>query len=70
MFNVGDKVILKSGGPAMTVIGSSLYKGRIEVWCRWYDEKSGRYEARYFEVEALELYEEPKEEQKRDIGYK
>ena len=66
MFNVGDKVILKSGGPIMTVVTPSLLdKGRIktnEVLCRWYNEKSGRYEARYFEVEALELYEEPKGE--------
>lgn len=74
MFNVGDKVILKSGGPLTTVASPSrIDRGRIEageVLCKWYDEKTGQYKQRYFEVKVLELYKEPKEEQKRDIGYK
>lgn len=74
MFNVGDKVILKSGGPVMTVASPSrLDGGRIkagEVSCKWYDEKTGQYKQRYFQVKVLELYKESKEEQKREIGFK
>lgn len=74
MFNVGDKVILKSGGPVMTVaLPPRIDKGRIEagkVLCKWYNEKTGQYERRYFEEGVLELYKEPEEEQKREIGYK
>lgn len=36
MFNVGDLVMLKSGGPVMTVIqvdGSNVY-------CTWFDERN------------------------------
>lgn len=32
LFKIGDKVVLKSGGPEMTVIGHSR-NGRI--WCEW-----------------------------------
>ena len=75
-FKVGDKVILKSGGPVMTVATPSVFdldKKRIksnEVLCRWYNEKSGRYEARYFQIKVLELYKEPEEKPKRDMGYR
>ncbi|MBF4354736.1 DUF2158 domain-containing protein, partial [Vibrio anguillarum] len=35
MFNVGDTVILKSGGPAMTVIG---YNYDDHLICNWFDK--------------------------------
>jgi uncharacterized protein YodC (DUF2158 family) len=36
-WNVGDLVVLKSGGPVMRVIDI----GERYVWCQWYDEDSG-----------------------------
>ena len=49
--NLGDVVVLKSGGPRMTVAGPTRY-GHIHT--KWFEEGSGPYEAD-FEPEMLEL---------------
>lgn len=44
-FEIGDTVVLKSGGPIMTVTAVGDRKGRLNVWCSWFDrddnEKTG-----------------------------
>lgn len=78
-FKLGEKVRLKSGGPPMVVRGPGCLtvggeaRGQVEsgkVFYKWYNEETGRYQTGFFDQEALELYKEPKEEQKKDIGYK
>lgn len=77
-FEVGDKIRLKSGGPLMTVhkpgrltVGGEV-REQIEpgkVFCKWHNKETGKYQTGFFDQEALELYKEPKEEQKKDIGF-
>jgi len=77
-FKPGDVVKLKSGGPLMTVhkpdrltVGGKVI-GQVEprkVFCKWYNEKAGKPQTGFFDQEALELYKELKEEQKKDIGF-
>lgn len=79
-FKLGNTVRLKGGrGPVMVVrkpgrltVGG-VATGRVQpgkVFCEWYNEQAGKYQSRFFDQEELELYKEPKEEQKRDTGYK
>ena len=35
----GDVVMLKSGGPTMTVTSVGDYYGTLSVWCAWFDAK-------------------------------
>lgn len=57
MFNVGDVVKLKSGGPIMT-IGET---GRSDsVFCVWFiNNESGSVSSYSFKPDTLELYVEP-----------
>jgi uncharacterized protein YodC (DUF2158 family) len=41
-FQVGDTVVLNSGGPKMTVIGISPDGGR--VWCEWASTKDESFD--------------------------
>jgi uncharacterized protein YodC (DUF2158 family) len=52
-FNKGDLVVLKSGGPTMTVKDGD---GHSEVQCQWFSGK--KLEQGWFSVESLEA---PKE---------
>ena len=52
-FKKGDVVILKSGGPKMTV--KSIQENKII--CVWWDEKTNDYKEREFEEDLLEKYE-------------
>lgn len=64
IFKTGDVVVLKSGGPQMTVEKYKfelvdMYSSRISdhiVWCTWFDNESKlvRHE---FEQESLMKYE-------------
>ena len=62
--DIGDKVIFKTGqGPIMVIIkpfgpAAEGEKAKGRVFCRWWSEKNGRFEQRYFGTEELELYEE------------
>jgi len=77
-FKLGDKVRSKSSGLIMTVcrprgltVGGKVI-GQVEagkVCCEWYNKETGKYQTRFFDEEVLELYEEPKKERKKDIGY-
>lgn len=44
MFNIGDVVVLKSGGPKMTVLeiddSNKLFKG---IQCTWFNEITGNF---------------------------
>lgn len=44
-FKKGDVVVLKSGGPRMTVanVGASALDGEQTIWCIWF-EKTKKYE--------------------------
>ena len=56
MFNVGDLVYLKSGGPCMTV--STTYPGSTDVECQWFSDDH-KLRAGDFMAEVLELFVEP-----------
>lgn len=55
-FTIGDVVILKSGGPAMTVenVGRDS-RDRDLVWCCWFDKTDKKVGT--FPVEAVESAE-------------
>jgi uncharacterized protein YodC (DUF2158 family) len=54
-FKVGDVVKLKSGGPLMTITGTSIGPGRPTLFtCNWFD-KDNREQAASYPAEALEL---------------
>lgn len=36
-WKVGDVVLLKSGGPKMTVSNVTRDDGNLKVWCTWFD---------------------------------
>lgn len=64
-FKLGEKVRLKSGGPPMVVHGPGCLtvggeaRGQVEsgkVFCKWYNEETGKYQTGFFDQEALELY--------------
>ena len=41
VFNIGDVVQLKSGGPPMTVVKAGPNEKKIgTVWCEWFEEKT------------------------------
>jgi uncharacterized protein YodC (DUF2158 family) len=58
-FQKGDVVVLKSGGPKMTVsnTGDSAFGGGYKVWCVWF-EKTKKFEDT-FEPEVLKKAGEP-----------
>lgn len=58
-FKKGDVVMLKSGGPAMTVsnTGESSFGGGFKVWCVWF-EKTKKFEDT-FEPEILKKIQAP-----------
>jgi uncharacterized protein YodC (DUF2158 family) len=51
-FKIGDTVILKSGGPAMTV--TAIDNEGLVVWCTWFDGNDEKQES--FPVDALDAY--------------
>jgi uncharacterized protein YodC (DUF2158 family) len=51
-FNIGDTVVLKSGGPAMTV--TAIDNEGLVVWCTWFDGNDEKQES--FPADALEAY--------------
>lgn len=61
-FKKGDVVVLKSGGPPMTVDalpGEQHYrKADDEYWCEWF--KGASKEAATFGEHVLQAYEPPK----------
>ena len=81
-FKPGEKVQFKGSDLIMVVcrprqltVGGEPIR-EIEpgkVCCEWYDKVTGKHRTRFFDQETLELYkeskEEPKEEQKKDIGF-
>lgn len=44
IFEPGDVIRLKSGGPAMTVeqVGKRAMTGEYFVWCRWFEKTGNR----------------------------
>ena len=55
MFKVGDLVVLKSGGPVMVVISTSL----IGAECQFYNDKHDEYDSIVIIHEALEPFLAP-----------
>ena len=51
-FKIGDTVILKSGGPVMTV--TAIDNEGLVVWCTWFDGDDEKEES--FPADALEAY--------------
>lgn len=56
VFKVGDIVLLKSGGPKMTVIEVGDIAGEPAVWCSWFDDKKQK-KSETFPPAALESAE-------------
>lgn len=54
-FKVGDVVMAKSGGPAMTVYGVDTAR----VYCERYSKKEDKVYYQTFPEAALDLYEGP-----------
>ena len=54
MVQVGDLVVLKSGGPVMVVISTSI----IGAECQFYNEKRGEYDSIVIIHEALEEFKQ------------
>ena len=52
-FKTGDTVVLKSGGPEMTVVttGYQIDSGKPSVWCEWF--KDSHVEDDIFPAEAV-----------------
>jgi len=59
MFNVGDTVKLKSGGPDMTVVKIGTAGGEPMVWCAWFEGTKDVYGL--FPPNALKTTLEPPE---------
>ena len=55
-FKVGDVVVLKSGGPEMTVIDLNWNKQIGRIRCRWYSAKDEDYKVKVFREEALKFH--------------
>ena len=55
MFKVGDLVVLKSGGPVMVVISTSI----IGAECQFYNEQRCKYDSIVIIHEALEPFLAP-----------
>ena len=58
---VGDVVVLKSGGPKMTVdrIGRPVRSPNTEsAWCNWFDSDNKQQNG-VFALESLAIYEQP-----------
>lgn len=55
-FSIGDVVVLKSGGPPMTVFSSPASRADQQVGCVWFD-KDGGIQQRVFEPGTLKLCE-------------
>jgi uncharacterized protein YodC (DUF2158 family) len=73
-FENGDVVVLKSGGPAMTVRGTvienppgpnDVHWGRVTV--NWFDEKSCEAQWADFPEACLDLVDDPGEEAKEEL---
>ena len=56
VFKVGEIVLLKSGGPKMTVIDVGEILGEPGVTCAWFDDKNKKTNDT-FPPDALELAE-------------
>ena len=54
-FNVGDTVVLKAGGPKMTILQVGLGSTNW-ISCRWFDGK--KFQTETFPPEAIELFDE------------
>jgi len=52
-FKIGDVVVLKSGGPKMTVTNVGDRKGVPHVWCTW--NKDGKDETGFYAADAVML---------------
>jgi uncharacterized protein YodC (DUF2158 family) len=56
-FKTGDRVVLSSGGPAMTVVKYEPSNGD-EVICQWFH--SNKLEEKAFHQDVLRPYQSPK----------
>ena len=56
-FKSGDTVVLKSGGPKMTIIGKDNRRGLSEKWYVQWLNSEGKLENDYIISDALELAE-------------
>lgn len=52
-FKVGDEVLLKSGGPVMTVVGLNWNKQPGRIKCQWWSSKEDIYKIGFFTEEVL-----------------
>ena len=65
---VGKIVLLKSGGPLMTVeqVGETT-TGIMSAWCTWFDSKNNK-QTETFALEALQIYKGEKGSDSDDSG--
>jgi uncharacterized protein YodC (DUF2158 family) len=55
-FNPGDVVVIRSGGPVMTVERVGQSNGHEAVFCTWFEK--GKQERGHFAPAAIEIYKE------------
>ena len=55
--SLGDVVVLRSGGPPMTVIDIGKETGA--VWCRWMGEGGNTDSASVFPFQAVKIFQGP-----------
>jgi len=54
---IGDRVLLKGGGPILTVCDIDTYNGRLLAELRWFDD-SGKLMTTHLPPEAVRPYNE------------
>jgi uncharacterized protein YodC (DUF2158 family) len=52
MFQIGDTVELKSGGPAMTIASLETGMGVVRAHCQWFD-RNGAIQQHFYSVTSL-----------------
>jgi uncharacterized protein YodC (DUF2158 family) len=62
-FNISDEVMLKSGGPVMTITSFRCYMesskiiASLDAWCQWFN-LNNEVQGMWFDIDVLKKYNE------------